>query len=66
MRAGTAKLTWRNGYIRDDPHETDMPGREERSKRIYQPDKEVFGCWRKAALQHTGASLEIEYKESGM
>jgi hypothetical protein len=63
--AGTAKLTWRNGDPRADPHETDVLVREAQSKRLYQPDEQVFECWREVALQHTGRSLEIEYKESG-
>jgi hypothetical protein len=65
VRAGTAKLTWRNGYIRDDPHETNMLGREEQSKRVYQPDEEVFEQWRKAALQHTGRILRLSIKCRG-
>lgn len=65
VRAGTAKLIWRNHDIRADPHETDVRVREEQSKAIYQPDEQVFEQWRKAALQLTGGRLEIEYKESG-
>lgn len=65
VRAGTSRLTWRTFDQPAYSFGPDTSTKQERAKRLYQPDARVFEAWEKVAHGHTGRGLTTEFKEWG-
>lgn len=62
VRGGTSTLTWSN-YDPAIDFDIDTPTKEEKDRRLYQPDERVFAAWEKVANRHTGKGLETGFKK---